>query len=245
MEKIRQYALSEVLRVVPFCRDCAHSDQKTHRAAYEEVVEATGFKWQPGAQGTTCGFLCHWLLWRIGVQDPGIVNWTDTKRGTTFTSGKDNMSKIRYGRKGTFYDLLSAPVNPIELWPAGGGPDTGDIIHIIKEGGDKGVVENTDHMFVFLSNNPLDKAFEKRDMAKSKTPAGAVGSPLIWVTGESGQGPIGKATDALLKSRQVYVSGKLRSHTKLEDGENRSVSGWLCLEKLDYDEGAVNKIVGA
>src|SRR5260221_14136698 len=51
--------------------------------------------------GTTCGFLCHWLLWRLGVTDAARVNWTDAERGLKMTPG-ENISRIYRGGAAPF-----------------------------------------------------------------------------------------------------------------------------------------------
>ena len=34
-----------------------------------------------GGAGTTCGFLCHWLLWRLGVTDTRRVRSSSVNGG--------------------------------------------------------------------------------------------------------------------------------------------------------------------
>ncbi|ODU00782.1 MAG: hypothetical protein ABS79_02785 [Planctomycetes bacterium SCN 63-9] len=243
MKKIREFAVSQLLGIVPFCRDCSHPEQPTHLANYQAVVEATGYKWTPGAKGTTCGFLCHWLLDQIGAINADIVNWDNPKRGTKYTGGGNNISKLYHGGMAPFNKILLIPRNPFSQAPVQNGPQPGDIVHIAKLDGNNQYVVNSDHVFVFLSNDPKAAQFQNLPYMKpSATPAGANSSPLIWVTAESGQGPTGRATDALFKSRAIHVNPLSTSKISLEDPDNRYITGWLDLSKLDYDATRVGEI---
>jgi len=239
--KIRMYATQQVLDHLPFCRDCSHDDKSTHRQRYDEIVSATGYKWNPGATGTTCGYLCHWMLWTIGATNKTVVNWTDTARGTKYTYGSDNISKLYNGGKSPFVLMMPPKINSLEANPMIGGPQPGDIILIQKFDSDNKYVVNSDHVFVYLSNRP-DLFDYRTDMARSATPPGATGSPLIWVTGESGQGPKGQSTDGLLKSRRIDLTGKSNTKTSLEDSEYRTITGYVSLAELDYDPAVVEQI---
>jgi hypothetical protein len=249
MAKIRSYAVDLILKNVPYCRSCSHPEKNEHYKRYHEIVEAMGYKWAAGAKGTTCGFLCHWMLFTLGVTNKDIVNWTDpdphSTSQTKFTSGKDNISKLYHGGNPPFNKILLKPKNPFSQAPMQNGPSPGDIIHIINLNGNETVI-NSDHVFVFLSNNPLEARFAQRtDIQKSKSVPGAAGSPLIWMTAESGQGPIGMATDALLKTRAIYANTMNTSKIQLEDPDNRYISGWLDLSQLDYDANTVKAITGS
>src|SRR5690242_13404816 len=80
--KVRLHALKLLKQYVPFKPD-GSPDQV---ACYREVVETTGWTKTAGS-GTTCGFLCHWLMWRLGVAEPFILNWNDPDRGAEETYG--------------------------------------------------------------------------------------------------------------------------------------------------------------
>src|SRR5262249_53864968 len=116
---------------------------------------------------------------------------------------------------------------------------------ICKLDANKQYVVNSDHVFVFLSNNPNDPQFAKRaDLVRSNPTVGGTSPLLIWVNGESGQGPMGQATDANLKMRQVKLIGREHSRTPIEDGNDRVISGWLSLAQLDYDPRVVAQMNG-
>ena len=71
--------------------------------------------------GTTCGFLCHWLFWRLGCRHVPLVNRTDASFGLRYSIGK-NISKIRYG--GVFTTADAAKKKGIE------GPKPGDVLFV-------------------------------------------------------------------------------------------------------------------
>jgi hypothetical protein len=107
-------------------------------------------------------------------------------------------------------------------------------------------VVNSDHVFVFLSNNPNDPQFAKRtDLVKSNPTVNGTTPLLSWVNGESGQGAQGFATDANLKMRQVKLTGRERSSTPIEDSKDRVISGWLSLAQFDYDPRVLAQMNGS
>lgn len=89
-----------------------------------------------GGAGTTCGFLCHWLMWRIGCRDPKVVNRNEPKDGLRYAVGQ-NISKIYSG--GYF-----------ERFKPGTEPKYGDIVFTSNG------PPLTEHVFVFLSSEVRD-----------------------------------------------------------------------------------------
>jgi hypothetical protein len=77
-----------------------------------------------GGAGTTCGFLCHWLLWRLGVTDTKRIN--RTAPGFTYMPGA-NISRLVQGRKPPFVDAYETGV-----LQTGRRPNTGDICFIFE-----------------------------------------------------------------------------------------------------------------
>jgi len=159
-----------------------------------------------GGSGTTCGFLCHWLLWRLGVSELNVVDpkafnghsktiINRSESGFTYTHG-ENISRLRNNK----FFVTAIGTN---AWQTRNGPDTGDIIYIHEEPNGP---QNTEHVFVFIEEK------------KGK-----------WITGESGQeyGKWGKIRD----DRQ-FMPGRTAKVT----GNNpfRSIIGWLPLDQLDY-----------
>jgi len=219
---LRDYAMRLIDENVPFQRG---------DAKYKEIVESTGWRKTPTNPGTTCGFLCHWLMWKLGVGDPAILNWTDTSRGTQWKIGQ-NISKIWNTGKPPFVQITQpyAPpakqnpvVNMLELGGSMGigGPQPGDSIFIREPGGSPG----SEHVFVFLR-------------------ARRTATSLEWDTAEAGQD---HGTDAKLKTRTVQLSGNIRGYTKISGNDPiRHVIGWLDLSQVDYDfDGLQNALKAA
>ena len=77
MDGLRRQAVSLVSGVLPFSRGSA---------TYHEVCRG----YSPGF-GTTCGFLVHWMLWKLGCTDAKLVNRSEP--GLTYTVGA-NISKL-------------------------------------------------------------------------------------------------------------------------------------------------------
>ncbi len=158
--------------------------------------------------GTTCGCLAHWLMWRLGVSEKTILNWTDASRGTEFKTAK-NLSKIYNGGKIPFINCMLGN-NPLLQ---GKSPDLGDIVYIHEEPNGP---QNTEHVFVFIKE-------EKR------------GANTIWKTAEAGQTG---GTDAEFKERTVFLPGpgaKLTNRVKVSGNTpNRTIMGWLPLDVLEY-----------
>lgn len=220
MQQIRTYAMELIRATVPF---------KQGDAKYKEVVETTGWR-KTDTSGTTCGFLCHWMMWKLGVKERTILNWTDTARGTKFTSGR-NIDMIWNKRQRPFIQIAEpyappAKTNPqMNLLELGasmggiGGPQPGDCVFIREPGGSP----HSEHVFVFCG--------------ATRKPGGV----LEWSTAESGQA---NGTDADPKTRVVQLSGNLKGYTKISGNDPiRTIIGWLDLGQLDYDEAAVQKIM--
>ena len=218
---LRDYAMRLIDDNVPFQRG---------DAKYKEIVETTGWRKTPDNPGTTCGFLCHWLMWKLGVGDPDILNWTDTSRGTKWKVG-ENISKI-WNRGDRPFVQITMPyakpskqnplTNMLELGASMGigGPQPGDSIFIREPGGSP----ESEHVFVFLRSR--------------KTATG-----LEWDTAEAGQE---HGTDAKLKVRTVQLSGNIRGYTKISGNDPiRNIIGWLDLSRVDYDAAGLQNALKA
>ena len=120
LSPIRQAALRLIKAFVP----CDTGDQK-----FLEVAK----DFQGG--GTTCGFLCHWLMWRLGCRDPKVVNRAAPPE-LRYVPGK-NISRIFSG--GAF-----------TRWKKGLEPKPGDIIFISNG------PPLTEHVFVLVERAPQE-----------------------------------------------------------------------------------------
>src|SRR4051794_3802972 len=126
MACIRKNAVDLVLSRLPFCRDCSDPDCGTHLKNYDEIVTAGGYRFDPkhpDKAGTTCGFLCHWVLWMCGVKNKNIVNWVDGTLDLTYEDGKNIIKLYNNVGKDPFVKILPPATNKLE---AGFGPEPGD-----------------------------------------------------------------------------------------------------------------------
>ena len=106
---------------------------------FEEIAQDFGGK------GTTCGFLCHWLLWRLGCTDRDVVN-RSAPGGFTYRVAQ-NISRIWNGGRPPFERVLNTG-----RVPAGERPQKGDIVFIATPGGPS----TTEHVFVFVEETQRD-----------------------------------------------------------------------------------------
>lgn len=88
--------------------------------------------------GTTCGFLCHWLLWKLGVRDPTIVNRSEPGDGLKYRVGMNIASIFRGGK------------SPWHKMKPGDTPEPGDVCFISNG------PPSTEHVFVFFSQEVDD-----------------------------------------------------------------------------------------
>ncbi|WP_448951556.1 hypothetical protein [Labrys neptuniae] len=176
--------------------------------------------------GTTCGFLCHFLMWRLGVKDRTRVNWNDPSRGLNMVAS-DNIRRIYLGGTSPFVTCASTAkgvkmLNPLVV---GQRPQLGDIVFVFEPGG----LQSTEHVFVFRKE-------ERR------------GNELIWHTSEAGQPGAKGSTDARQRERRVLMSSRIDQPTflnevsepdfRLRRSSNRAIIGWLDIGSLEYIDSA-------
>ncbi len=84
-----------------------------------------------GGSGTTCAFLCHWLMWRLGVIDVSRINRAEgagkERPALTYTHGA-NISRIVQDYKPPFVKTYGT-----NAWLVGKRPDVGDICFIGRQ----------------------------------------------------------------------------------------------------------------
>lgn len=95
--------------------------------AFQEIING-----DYGGIGTTCGFLAHWLIWRLGCRSMWLVNRTDKANALTYHVGK-NIARLRWNALFQVY--------------AGGTPLPGDIVYISAG------TPNSEHVFCFLEDD--------------------------------------------------------------------------------------------
>jgi hypothetical protein len=153
--------------------------------------------------GTTCGFLCHWLMWRLGARDPAIVNRNDPANGLSYVDGR-NMSMIYHNGEAPFVKAKG------DLRP---GP--GDII-LISEDPPNPVPKGhkfVEHVMVIVGSRQDD--------------AGRT----WWDTAEAGQTNQAGAQCARNKQRELKVTAGGRLLVSGNSPE-RFVNGWIDLDQL-------------
>ncbi len=200
-EGLRMKARELVESVVPYTYGDAH---------FNEVC-----KFYQKGFGTSCGCLCHWMLYYLGAKNPDIVNWTDTERGLKYLGGA-NVSRIHHKGMAPFVNCIG-PSNPLLR---GVRPSCGDIVFIHKFNDDRTFgPQNKEHVFIFLEEQAGGR----------------------WSTAESGQEG---GTDSKFKFRMLFApTGEVKPATpvrisdadgaKPSDGD-RTVIGWLDISQLDY-----------
>ncbi len=259
MTAVRAFGLDLLKKYVPFKKDSKEYQEvtgspgtKTWTKVHVEHTDEAGKVVVDQDSGTTCGFLCHWLMWQLGVTNAKILNWEDPRRKTSYKSGF-NIDKI-WGGKSVHAEFLQTgipytppPRNPLPNLLESGfqgqhfiRPDPCDVVFIRsgKEGG-------TGHVFVFKAAR---WGTNQEGNAGAKVP-NPTDKAWVWETAEAGQAKGG--TDAFNKKRVIVFAGDSYGYTKITCGEGREESygqrtiiGWLQLDKLDYDEERVRQIVG-
>jgi hypothetical protein len=128
--------------------------------------------------GTTCGFLCHWLMWRLGCNNNKIINRQES--GFKYVDGQ-NISRIFNSGKPPFVKVIGT-----NLMQQGLQPELGDIVFIKQHPNGP---QKTEHVFVFL-----EKAVSS--------------GKILWATGEAGQKNSSGQECARLKQRELKLGSK-------------------------------------
>lgn len=87
-----------------------------------------------GGAGTTCGFLCHWLMWRLGCCER-FVNRTDHSKNMRYVPGT-NISKIRWMQSFRVYQPGETPKMGDLVFLSNGPPSTEHVNVFLEEGED-------------------------------------------------------------------------------------------------------------
>lgn len=102
-ELIERYIPKEGL---PYFSDFKYSDRRHNEIINSfQLPDGTVYREYGGqGYGTTCGFLCHWLLFRLGVTDTNILNRTtfraNLKPGISDFEDFETMNKIGFNLPG-------------------------------------------------------------------------------------------------------------------------------------------------
>ena len=131
-----------------------------------------------GGKGTTCGYLCHWLLWRLGCTDRNIVNRNEVN-GYKYRIGQ-NIRRIWNGGSLPFVKVLNTG-----RVGAGERPEKGDIVFIATPGG----AATSEHVFVFLEEFQRD-------------------GYTYWRSADAGQRNAANQQCARFSERELLIQGK-------------------------------------
>jgi peptidoglycan hydrolase-like protein with peptidoglycan-binding domain len=173
-------------------------------------------------RGTSCGYLPHWLLWRLGCS-----SWIEvcTKNCRPPVSGKPTYRTVKFPNRDEGPDYLyqhgrlleriwnfgkhpfSSALGPTGM--VGRMPQQGDIVFV---GNDKDY--NSEHVFVFL---------EKIEQ----------GDQTFWRSADAGQSNSRQQQCARFVTRQFDLVGTKGFLTD-KKGIRRRVIGWLPLEHLNF-----------
>ena len=177
---------------------------------YQDVCKG----YQPG-YGTSCTFLPHWMLLRLGAsaknkslgvhkQVRGLINRADAARGTALVPG-DGVAVIANSKA-----FVNRTLNP------GAYPRLGDIVVIQSDPYN----QSHEHVFVFLGKL----------------------SDTLWDTGESGQARSNAqngVNEGKRKKRVMRIGARSMIAVAADGKPDRRVQGWLDISKLDYLDGSL------
>jgi hypothetical protein len=150
--------------------------------------------------GTTCGFLPHWLLWRLGCRDNTLVNRSCPDEGLTFRIG-ENLSIFQPTAKRPRPSWVPLDTEQKTRDAAAGrGPAPGDFV-IIRGGfwkdADGNRTRDSAHIFVLLDVTQAD------------------GKKVVWRVAQTGV-----SNDALQQGGQIKtLTGELREGEVLEGNQ--------------------------
>src|SRR5262249_27024735 len=150
MSRDRIQELCEEFLPVTYDRNgCCH----WHQIGFDHIAKDYG-----QGSGTTCGFLPHWLLWRLGCTDSSLVNRSSPGQGLKWPTGENLRSFSRHAASYVKVDgALSAAMADRK---SGRGPKPGDFVIIRggnwmnKETGERD--RDSAHIFVLIEVRKAD-----------------------------------------------------------------------------------------
>jgi hypothetical protein len=196
-----------------------------------------------GGSGTTCGFLPHWLLWRLGCTDKIRVNG---QVRTLVNRDEPDAEYVYHNEHNLVHFLVSAALTPATVrgMKAGTLPKMGDIVLVTADAnqpaqakmpGENATAQdkqawadwvawnNKAHVFVFLDKDG--------------------GDPTLWKYAESGF-PVMTSSYGKTVKKEAAVRSSYRASRKVNlqgahptcniEGDNRRIHGWVSLDKLSF-----------
>ncbi len=177
--------------------------------------------------GTTCGFLPHWLLWRLGCKDATVVNryepdtdfgYTDQVNLDRFLSHKQ-FTRVAFPDSG--YGANAKGLNDEKFLDRKIYPKTGDAVIIQGKKSPSG--NDSSHIFIVLDDGLWDRNVKGKG---------------IWRIAETGQGSGGSGH--IFKRGVEFKDGKWNVNA---DGKaaDRWMLGWFNIDNLDFGPPRTNQ----
>jgi hypothetical protein len=170
--------------------------------------------------GTTCGFLPHWLLWRLGCKDTKLINRYEPDTAFTYTDGANlnrflaHTSFTRVAFPDTGWGARAKGVNDEMFLNRTAYPNVGDAVIIQGNRTAKGV--ETSHIFVILEEPIWDANVKGK------------GTWRIAETGQAKGGSGHLATRGFeFKNGRWWVNAEGKA-------ADRWMIGWLDISKLEF-----------
>lgn len=187
--------------------------------SYDEICKGYG------RRGTTCGYLAHWLLWRLGCKNPDLVNRPEVANGFSIFNKKEERKRtngvVMGGNLAMINEYVGTRNNPTTVTP-----EPGDIMiidNLVHANANKGTDRQylRQHVIVFL-----EQVFE--------------GGRPAWRTAEAGKarGDAPNGTpEAGFGLRPILSSqGRVTLQQGPSEPEGRAVIAWLPLDSVVFFE---------
>ena len=168
---------------------------------------------------STCGFLPHWMLYRLGCRQTEIVNRDVPDAGLKYEA-EANLGKLRLGAKklGAWvpYSVNAKPKRGDIVLIQNDAAVNGDPILKQSAGTNVGTTPadyTSQHVFVFIEETDTSTATEKK---------------FVWESADAGQGGVGTQSAKFVfrerKGRKLGIPG----------GLTRDINGWVDISKLKF-----------
>jgi hypothetical protein len=123
--------MSDICRedIIKLCQMALRNKIYWNQVGFDHIAKDYG-----QGSGTTCGFLPHWLLWRLGCNDPGLVNRSSPGQGLRWRTG-DNLAIFTRHRSSVVVDgALAKIMAGVKPDPAKNGDKNQDVRDALAAG---------------------------------------------------------------------------------------------------------------
>ena len=171
--------------------------------------------------GTSCGFPCHWMLWRLGCCDPGLVNRFDA--AATLRPGS-----ARYRSEANIAKIAAHPEFKRVYRQAGSAvPSTGDIVLIADDPEDKTYTD--EHVLIFLEASA--PSYSQPPSMPGRTIVGQ------WLVAEAGGIRLHTVFRALVSGPTKYSNNAYLLAADAVGKYPKLIVGWLPLDRVFFFQG--------